>query len=101
MILGDAAELNAIQRLFHHDIAVSSTKGATGHLLGASGAIESIFTILALKHEILPPTLNLEQTDWTLNLVPKVAQNKQLSYAMSNSFGFGGTNCSILFKSVV
>ncbi|MBL0690163.1 MAG: beta-ketoacyl-ACP synthase II [Alphaproteobacteria bacterium] len=104
--LGDMMEISAIRKLFGDnikDIPISSTKSATGHLLGASGALEAIFSIMAIKDGILPPTLNLENPESgteDLNLVPNVAQKKVVNFALSNSFGFGGTNASIIFKKV-
>lgn len=107
--LGDKAELEAAERLLE-GIALdklplmSSTKSATGHLLGASGALEAVFSIMALRHQMVPPTLNLEQFEPTernlgINLVPCVAKSvTNMDYVLSNSFGFGGTNASLIFK---
>ena len=101
-IKGDEIELNAISRLFKHKIFVSSTKSSIGHLLGAAGSVESIFSILSLANNILPATLNLDnQIETTnINLIPKTPIDKKISYVLSNSFGFGGTNTALLFKSI-
>lgn len=105
--VGDAAEAAAIGTLMlgdegvdrKEDVTVSSTKGAIGHLLGAAGAVEAVFCVLAIKEGILPPTLNLHQPspDQGFNYVPLRAQEKQVDVALSNSFGFGGTNASLVF----
>jgi 3-oxoacyl-[acyl-carrier-protein] synthase II len=100
--LGDIAETIAIKRLFNshaEKLMVSSTKSMHGHLLGGAGAIEAIMTILALKEGIIPPTINLENPDpqCDLDYVPNVARKKEIRYALSNGFGFGGTNASICF----
>ena len=104
--LGDEIEFNAIKKLFGDNLKklfISSTKSSTGHLLGASGAIESIFSMLALKQEIIPPTLNLNNpSDCCVdaNLVPNQSIENNFDYALSNSFGFGGTNVSLIFKKI-
>ena len=103
--IGDKVELDAVQKLFLYEnpkLLMSSTKSSTGHLLGAAGSVEVIFCILALNHSIVPPTLNLnKQIEGTkINLVSKVAQEKKIKYALSNSFGFGGTNASIIVSSL-
>ncbi len=100
---GDIAEIAAVKTIFKesaHDVLVSSTKSMTGHLLGAAGSVEAIFTILALRDKIAPPTINLDNpsADCDLNLVPHVPQAFSHAYALCNSFGFGGTNGSLLFK---
>lgn len=100
--LGDAAETMAVKRLFgdhSKKIMVSSTKSMHGHLLGAAGAVEAVMTILALKEGIIPPTINLENPDpqCDLDYVPNVVRKKEIRYALSNGFGFGGTNASICF----
>lgn len=98
---GDVAESCAIQTVFGDEILVSSTKSMTGHLLGAAGAIEAIITVLALQHQTLPPTINLDNPDekCTLDYIAHTARKVQnIDYAISNSFGFGGTNGSLLFK---
>ncbi len=101
--LGDDLELEAVERFFGDaakGLAMSSTKSATGHLLGAAGAIESIFSLLAIRDGVVPPTLNLEEPsrESVIDRVPLVAQERRVDVALSNSFGFGGTNASILFK---
>jgi 3-oxoacyl-[acyl-carrier-protein] synthase II len=100
--LGDIAETKAIKRLFgEHSkkILVSSTKSMHGHLLGAAGAIEAALTILALQEGVIPPTINLENPDpeCDLDYVPNTARKQEIRYALSNGFGFGGTNASICF----
>lgn len=100
---GDLSEALAVKSVFknYKDIPMSSTKSAIGHTLGAAGSIEAIYTIKALQDGVLPPTLNLHDLEPELkdmNLVPNTAQEKNIDYALSNSFGFGGTNASILFK---
>ncbi|WP_109395328.1 beta-ketoacyl-ACP synthase II [Proteus terrae] len=102
---GDIAEAQAVENVFGKgtDVLVSSTKSMTGHLLGAAGAIESIFTILSLRDQIVPPTINLDNQDENchLDFVPHKARKvENMEYALCNSFGFGGTNGSILFKRV-
>ena len=100
--VGDEIELNAIQRLFKHNIFVSSTKSSIGHLLGAAGSVESIFSIMSINKKILPATLNLHNPIETSNvdLIPGIPLEKEIKYALSNSFGFGGTNTALLFKSI-
>lgn len=103
--LGDEIELRAVKNLFKdhaYRLAMSSTKSSTGHLLGGAGAIEAIFTLMALKDGKVPPTLNLENPSegCDLNLVALAAQDKKVTFAMSNSFGFGGTNASVVFAKV-
>ncbi len=102
--LGDLGEIKAIRSTFGDAISnvrISSTKSMTGHLLGAAGAIEAVITALAVRDQICPPTINLDNPDPEvegINLVPNVAQKAEFEYAISNSFGFGGTNGSLLFK---
>ena len=103
--LGDRAETTAIRRAFGaaaDRLAVSSTKSMTGHLLGAAGAVEAIFTVLALRDQIAPPTINLHEpgAGCDLDYVPNVARRMPLHSALSNSFGFGGTNGSLVFRKV-
>ncbi len=100
---GDEIELNAIKRLFSdNEIFVSSTKSSIGHLLGAAGSVEAIFSIMSLNHKVLPATLNLDNSLETnnINLIPKVPIERNINYALSNSFGFGGTNTALIFKSI-
>jgi 3-oxoacyl-[acyl-carrier-protein] synthase II len=102
---GDIAETSAVRGLFGknaHKVAVSSSKSMTGHLLGAAGAVEAIFTIKAITDSIAPPTINLDQPGegCDLDYVPNVARKMNIDAAISNSFGFGGTNGSLLFKKV-
>ena len=100
--IGDTLEAHAIRNFFgDRKIAVSSTKSMTGHLLGGAGGLEAGITVLALRDQILPPTINLENPDPDtagMDLVPNHARKAELEYAMSNSFGFGGTNGALLFR---
>lgn len=102
--LGDVIELGAVKRLFGDAMAntsMSSTKSATGHLLGAAGAIEAIFSVLAIRDQVVPPTLNLENPSPEcegVDLVPVKARKRRVRAALSNSFGFGGTNASLVLK---
>jgi len=101
--LGDDLELGAVERLWGDDgrhLAMSSTKSAIGHLLGAAGAVEGIFSVLAIRDRVAPPTLNLEtpSRESAIDRVAKVAQERPIEVALSNSFGFGGTNASIVFR---
>jgi len=100
--IGDRLEAHAIRNFFgHHKVAVSSTKSMTGHLLGGAGGLEAGITVLALRDQVLPPTINLDNQDPDtvgMDLVPNQARRVPLEYAMSNSFGFGGTNGALLFR---
>jgi len=104
--VGDGIECGAVKRLFGADIEnvmMSSTKSAIGHLLGAAGAVEAIYSIKAIETGIVPPTLNLENVSEScqgVDLVPKVAKEKKVRTALSNSFGFGGTNASVILRAV-
>ncbi len=104
--VGDISELRAVKAIFGDapaNTCMSSTKSMTGHLLGAAGAIEAVITVMAVRDQICPPTINLDTPDpevGDFNLVPHVAQKHDIAYALTNSFGFGGTNGSLLFKRV-
>lgn len=103
--LGDEIEVGAVKRLFGSsasELAMSSTKSAIGHLLGAAGGVEAVFSILAMNEGVLPPTINLDNPSdgLDLNLVPNTAQEKKVDAVLSNSFGFGGTNASLVMKRV-
>ena len=102
--LGDVGELAAVKELFAGvDVSMSSTKSMTGHLLGAAGAVEAIFCTLAMRDGIVPPTINLDDPEDAVNgldLVPHVAKTRKVDVAVSNSFGFGGTNASIVLKKI-
>ncbi|MGH6988847.1 MAG: beta-ketoacyl-ACP synthase II [Stellaceae bacterium] len=101
--IGDEIELNAVQRLVGNAagrMVMSSTKSCIGHLLGAAGAVEAIFSILAIRDGIAPPTINLDNpsVDTPIDLVPHTARKREIGTALSNSFGFGGTNASLIFR---
>jgi 3-oxoacyl-[acyl-carrier-protein] synthase II len=101
--LGDEIELGAVQRLVGNAagrISMSSTKSCIGHLLGAAGAVEAIFSILAIRDQIAPPTINLDNpsVDTPIDLVPNKARQREINTVLSNSFGFGGTNASLVFR---
>jgi len=103
--LGDEIELGAVERLLGNAasrVSMSSTKSSTGHLLGAAGAIEAIFSILAIRDNIAPPTINLEHpsVETAIDLVPLVPRKREINIALSNSFGFGGTNASVIVQRV-
>ena len=104
--MADTIELGAVKRAFGadvHKLSMSSTKSATGHLLGAAGAIEAIYAIKAMNDQIVPPTLNLDDPDEgcaDVDLVPHIAKKRQVRYVLSNSFGFGGTNASLILGPV-
>jgi 3-oxoacyl-[acyl-carrier-protein] synthase II len=101
---GDIAETRAIKTLFGADtrVAVHSSKPMIGHLLGAAGAVEAIFTALAIRHQVSPPTINLDNPsdDCDLDYVPNVARDIVIDGALSNSFGFGGTNGTLIFRKI-
>jgi 3-oxoacyl-[acyl-carrier-protein] synthase II len=101
--MADEIELHAVERVVGNaasKVSMSSTKSATGHLLGAAGAVEAIFSLLAMRDNIAPPTLNLDNPSvvTAIDLVPKVARKRQIDTVLSNSFGFGGTNASLIFR---
>jgi 3-oxoacyl-[acyl-carrier-protein] synthase II len=101
--MGDEIELRAVERLLGNSaakVAMSSTKSSIGHLLGAAGAVEAIFSILAIRDGIVPPTLNLDNpsVETAIDLTPHVARKRNVDVALSNSFGFGGTNASLIFR---
>jgi 3-oxoacyl-[acyl-carrier-protein] synthase II len=101
--LGDEIELGAVHRLVGNAagrVCMSSTKSSTGHLLGAAGAVEAIFSILAMRDGVAPPTINLDNpsVETAIDLVPHQAQKRDIAVALSNSFGFGGTNASLVFR---
>jgi 3-oxoacyl-[acyl-carrier-protein] synthase II len=103
--MGDEIELGAVERLFGNSagrLSMSSTKSAIGHLLGAAGAVEAVFSVLAIRDNIAPPTINLENpsVDTAIDLVANEAQEKQIDIVLSNSFGFGGTNASLVMQRV-
>jgi 3-oxoacyl-[acyl-carrier-protein] synthase II len=103
--LGDIAETVALKRCFGDHaskLAVSSTKSSVGHLLGAAGGVEAVFSALAVKHGVAPPTINLSNQDpqCDLDYVPNTARQMKIRVAMSNSFGFGGTNGTLVFRSI-
>ena len=104
--MGDEIELGAVERLFGNasgKLAMSSTKSATGHLLGAAGAVEAIFSVLAIRDNVAPPTLNLDNpsVDTPVDLVPHEAKKREINTALTNSFGFGGTNASLILRRVI
>ncbi len=102
--MGDLLEIKAIRHVFgaHAEkLWVSSTKSMTGHLLGAAGGLEAVLSVLALREGVVPPTINLDKPDPEvagIDLVPHEARQRALSHVLSNSFGFGGTNASLIFR---
>jgi 3-oxoacyl-[acyl-carrier-protein] synthase II len=102
--MADTIELGAVERLLGDaagNVSMSSTKSAIGHLLGAAGAMEAVFSALAIRDgNVAPPTLNLDnpEVETSIDLVPKVARKRKIDVALSNSFGFGGTNASLVLK---
>jgi 3-oxoacyl-[acyl-carrier-protein] synthase II len=103
--IGDEIELGAVERLLGNaasKVSMSSTKSSTGHLLGAAGAIEAIFSILAIRDNVAPPTINLDNpsVETAIDLVPHVPRKREINVVLSNSFGFGGTNASVIMRRV-
>jgi 3-oxoacyl-[acyl-carrier-protein] synthase II len=103
--LGDEIELGSVTRMLGNhaaDVAMSSTKSAIGHLLGAAGSVEAIFCLLAMRDNVAPPTINLDNpsVETPINLVPHQPLKKEINVTLSNSFGFGGTNASLIFRKV-
>ena len=99
--MADTIELGAVEILagdYSGNISMSSTKSSIGHLLGAAGSVEAIFSILSIRDQIVPPTINLEnpEIDTKIDLVPRIARERKVERALSNSFGFGGTNASLV-----
>src|SRR5437879_8589069 len=104
--IGDEIELGAVERLLGNassKVSMSSIKSSTGHLLGAAGAIEAIFSILTIRDNIVPPTINLENpsVQTAIDLVPQTARKREIDVVLSNSFGFGGTNASLIVRRVI
>lgn len=105
--LGDPQEIKAIEQLFGdhtYNMSISSTKSMTGHLLGAAGAVESVAAVMAIKNQLVPPTINLfnidESIDSRIDLTPNVAKSKKIDVVLSNCFGFGGHNATLIFKKI-
>jgi 3-oxoacyl-[acyl-carrier-protein] synthase II len=103
--MGDEIELKAVERLLGNgasNASMSSTKSSIGHLLGAAGAVEAIFSVLAIRDDVAPPTINLDNpsVETAIDLVPHHAQKREINTVLSNSFGFGGTNASLVFRAV-
>ena len=103
--MADTIELGAVERMMGDaagKVTMSSTKSMTGHLLGAAGAIEAIFSILAIRDQVAPPTINLDNpaVETKVDLAPNAKREREINVALSNSFGFGGTNASVLFRKV-
>ena len=101
--MADTIELGSVSKLLGSkldNVSISSTKSSTGHLLGAAGAVEAIFSILAIRDQIVPPTINLENpvVSDEFDLVPNIAKQRNVNHAMSNSFGFGGSNATLIFS---